>query len=61
VLALLFVEHDSIKLFGLPPSDQFADLRLLSPSGAAGVMEFFGGLLLLVGVFTRQTAFLLSG
>jgi putative oxidoreductase len=61
VLALLFVEHGSMKLFGFPPSDQFADLKLLSLSGAAGIMEFFGGLLLLVGLFTRQTAFLLSG
>ena len=61
VVALLFVEHGSMKLFGFPPSDQFADLKLLSLSGAAGIMEFFGGLLLLVGLFTRQTAFLLSG
>jgi putative oxidoreductase len=34
---------------------------LFSLFGAAGVIETFGGLLLLVGLFTRPVAFLLSG
>ena len=29
--------------------------------GAAGMLEFFGGLLLLLGLFTRPVAFLLAG
>jgi putative oxidoreductase len=29
--------------------------------GVAGVLEFFGGLLILVGLFTRPVAFILSG
>jgi putative oxidoreductase len=29
--------------------------------GLAGVLEFFGGLLLLIGLFTRPVAFILSG
>ena len=61
VLALLFIEHGSMKLFGFPPSDQFKDLQLFSLEGVAGMMEFFGGLLLLVGFLTRPTAFLMSG
>lgn len=61
VVALLFIEHGSMKLFGFPPSDQFANLKLLSLGGLAGVIEFFGGLLLLVGLFTRPAAFVLSG
>ena len=61
VLALLFIEHGSMKLFHFPPSDQFSGLNLLSLEGAAGVMEFCGGLLLLAGLFVRPTAFLLSG
>ena len=61
VLALLFIEHGSMKLFGFPPSDQFKDLQLLSLEGVAGVMEFCGGLLMLVGFLTRPTAFLMSG
>jgi putative oxidoreductase len=61
VLALLFIEHGSMKLFGFPPSDQFVDLKLLSLVGLAGVMELVGGILLLVGLLTRPTAFVLSG
>jgi len=61
VLALLFIEHGSMKLLGFPPSDQFADLKLLSLGGVAGVLELFGGLLLLFGLFVRPTAFVLSG
>ena len=60
VAALLFLLHGSQKLFGFPPSPQ--------PSGplpplllAAGVLEFLGGALLLLGLFTRPVAFLLSG
>ena len=34
---------------------------LLSQAGIGGVLEFFGGALLLVGLFTRPVAFLLSG
>jgi putative oxidoreductase len=34
---------------------------LLSMSGIGGILEFFGGLLLLMGLFTRPVAFLLSG
>ena len=61
VVALLFIEHGSMKLLGFPPSDQFADLKLLSLVGLAGAMELFGGILLLAGLFTRPAAFLLSG
>ena len=61
ILALLFIEHGSMKLFGFPPSDQFKDLQLFSLEGVAGIIEFFGGLLMLVGFLTRPTAFLMSG
>ena len=33
----------------------------MSLSGAAGMLELVGGLLLLLGVFTRPVAFVLSG
>ena len=35
VVALLFIEHGSMKLLGFPPSDQFANLKLLSLGGLA--------------------------
>ena len=61
VVALLFMEHGSQKLFGIPPSQQGGTVALLSMMGVAGVLEFFGGLLLLLGLFTRPVAFLLAG
>ena len=61
VLALLFIEHGSMKLLDFPASDQFANLKLLSLEGLAGVIELLGGLFLLAGLFTRSTAFVLSG
>jgi putative oxidoreductase len=57
--ALLFLEHATQKLFGFPPS-QFSP-PLFSLFGAAGVIELVGSLLLIVGLFTRPVAFILSG
>jgi putative oxidoreductase len=61
VAALLFIEHGSAKLLGFPDVPMFENLDLFSLLGLAGVLEFFGGLLLLVGLFTRPVAFILSG
>jgi len=60
VAALLFMQHGSQKLFGFPPSPQLSG-PLPPLLLTAGVMEFFGGVLLLLGLFTRPVAFLLSG
>ena len=64
--AALFIAHGTQKLFNFParPSpDGVAPpaLELFSLIGAAGVLEFAGGLLLLIGLFTRPVAFVLSG
>ena len=62
VIGLLFLQHGSQKLFGIPGSgQQTATFSLLSLMGVAGLLEFFGGLLILVGLFTRPVAFILSG
>ena len=61
VTALLFLEHGTAKLFGLPHVTFFDNLSLFSLIGFAGVLEVVGGLLLLVGFWTRPTAFVLSG
>ena len=61
VTALLFIPHGTAKLFGWPRVDYFDGLEIFSLVGFAGVLEVFGGLLLLVGLFTRSVAFLLSG
>jgi putative oxidoreductase len=60
-VALLFIEHGSEKLFGFPPAAQHATESLTLLSGVGGVLEFFGGLLILFGLFTRPVAFLLAG
>ncbi len=59
--ALLFLQHGTAKLFGYPHVDMFNGLKLLSLLGAGGVIELVGGILLLLGLFTRPVAFVLSG
>lgn len=61
IIGFLFLQHGSAKLFGMPHVAMFDGLQLLSLMGFAGVLELVGGLLILVGLFTRQTAFILSG
>ena len=60
ISAFLFMAHGSQKLFNYPPSPNGA-VAITSLMGVAGILEFFGGLLLLVGLLTRPVAFLLSG
>lgn len=60
VAAFLFMQHGAMKLFGFPAAFMH-DVQLLSLIGLAGVLELFGGLLLLIGLFTRPVAFILSG
>jgi putative oxidoreductase len=60
VTAFLFMEHGGQKLFSFPAPFP-VPLPLLSLLGVAGILELFGGLLLLWGLFTRPVAFLLSG
>jgi putative oxidoreductase len=60
VAALIFMEHGTQKLLGFPPSDNPGP-ALFSLLGLAGVLEVVGGILLLLGLFTRPVAFILSG
>lgn len=61
VVALLFVIHGAQKLFGFPTPPDGGKPPLASLYGVAGLLEFFGGLLLTFGFFTRYVAFILSG
>ena len=61
VTAYLFIQHGTAKLFGVPHQEMFDGLQLVSLIGLAGVLEVGGGLLLGVGLYTRPTAFVLSG
>jgi putative oxidoreductase len=61
VVALLFVQHGAQKLFGFLAPPEAATPQLLSLMGVAGMLEFYGGLLVALGLFTRPAAFILSG
>jgi putative oxidoreductase len=61
VTALLFMMHGTAKLFHVPHQAMFDNLQLISLLGLQGVLEAGGGLLLLIGLFSRPVAFLLSG
>ena len=61
--AFMFMLAGAMKLFafpaGMPPHGETA--KLLSQVWVGGVLEVFGGGLLLLGLFTRPVAFLLAG
>lgn len=59
VAALIFMAHGTQKILGYPASDM--DPAMFSLSWVAGMMELIGGALLVVGLFSRPVAFLLSG
>jgi len=68
VAAFLLMQHGAQKVFGalLPTPAPGAPsspgiFTLLSLRGIAGILELGGGLLLLLGLFTRPVAFILSG
>ncbi|MBS7779414.1 DoxX family protein [Acidovorax sp. CCYZU-2555] len=61
VSAFLLIQHGTAKLFGFPHVAYFDNLQLVSLLGLAGILELVGGALLLIGWFTRPTAFVLSG
>lgn len=61
VTAFLFLMHGTAKLFQIPHQAMFDNLQLMSLMGLQGVLEAGGGLLLLIGLFTRPVAFILSG
>ncbi len=62
VSGFLFLQSGALILFGwfggMPGG---AKLVLMSQTGLGGIIEFFGGLLVLLGLFARPAAFLMSG
>jgi putative oxidoreductase len=61
VTAYLYLTHGTSKLLGVPHVANFDNLRLFSLMGFAGILELVGGVLLLIGLFTRPVAFVLCG
>lgn len=61
VTALLFLEHGTSKIFSFPYSAAMSGPPEWSLVWVAGIMEIIGGVMLLLGLFTRPIAFLLAG
>lgn len=59
--ALLLLQHGTAKFFGFPHVAMFDTMPIFSLFGAAGALELVGGFLLLIGLWTRPVAFILSG
>jgi putative oxidoreductase len=58
---LLFLAHGTAKFFAFPHVAMFDNLEPLSLLGVSGMLELAGGLLIIIGLFTRPVAFILSG
>lgn len=61
VAGLLFLEHGTSKLLNFPHVDMPMAITVGSMIWFSAVLELVGGLLLIVGLFSRVTAFILSG
>ena len=61
VVALLYLQHGLMKLIGFPAPIPGAPHPLPLPFQVAMCMEVIGAPLLILGLFTRPVAFLLSG
>ena len=61
ITGLLLFQYGVAKILKFPPDSQFAKVELMSLYGAAGSLELILGGLLMIGLFTRPVAFILSG
>ena len=61
VAGILFLEHGTSKLLDFPHMDMPMVITVGSLVWFSAVLELVGGLLLIVGLFSRVTAFILSG
>ncbi len=61
VVGFLYLQHGTAKLLGVPHIAAFDGLQLMSLAGFAGILEIVGGTLVMLGLFTRPAAFILSG
>ncbi len=57
---LLLLQHGTTKYLHFPET-QMSGASPLTLGGAAGALELVGGVLLVIGLFTRPTALILSG
>ncbi len=60
IAGLMFMQHGTQKIFGFP-APAMGPFDIASQIGIGGVLELVGGALLVIGLFTRPVAFLMSG
>ncbi|HDL5819570.1 TPA: DoxX family protein [Mannheimia haemolytica] len=63
VAGYMFLLHGTAKFFEFPMSmtNGNGSVPLASIYGVGGILEIVGGIFFILGLFTRQTAFILSG
>jgi putative oxidoreductase len=57
---LLLLQHGTTKYLSIPVGPM-NNINPMTMSGVAGILELIGGVLLIIGLFTRPVAFILSG
>ena len=57
---LLILQHGTTKILGFPATEM-SGISVATMPGMAGVIELVGGVLVVIGLFTRPAAFILSG
>jgi len=60
LLGLIYLQHGLSKYFGFP-APQPQNFQIVSMIGAAGVIEIIGSVMIVLGLYTRWVAFLISG
>jgi putative oxidoreductase len=60
---LLFLQHGTAKILGFPINDTLKGMfdQMGSMTMFTGILELVGGVLIIIGLFTRPVAFILSG
>jgi len=58
---LFLLQHGTGKILGFPEVASFANVQIVSLSGAAGLIELIGGIMFTIGLLTQPVAFVLSG
>ncbi|HET7885301.1 MAG TPA: DoxX family protein [Bradyrhizobium sp.] len=61
ITGLLLLQYGIAKILKFPAGTQFDKVELFSLIGAAGMLELVLGTLLLIGLWSRIAAFILSG
>ena len=61
VAGLLILQHGCQKILGFPPGGHGGGIDLSTIAGWSGPIELVGGVLIVLGLLSRPTAFILSG